>query len=124
MTIEPNGEWLIPGDSNETHTSQQQNDDDNSDSFHPDIVEISETNPVHVKQERLPSHSLHAESSTPRALCARASSKRSASEVVDLTLSDNDEPNVPARRQQGRIVRARYDDPSASNDYGLYTNTC
>lgn len=100
VMIEPDGTWSKPGeDGNASKRDDSPEGDD-------DLVEISDERPA-VKQEATPvrfslNRSTPAESREPSSApsAARSSAnKRPASEVIDLTLSDEDEaPRPPPKR--------------------------
>jgi E3 SUMO-protein ligase PIAS1 len=110
VTIEPNGKWSYSGVSNgksATNGVKHEYDEDDSD----DLVEISEDLQTIVKNEAVASPfslTLTPQVPSPRSAASapRAGQKRK-SEVIDLTLSDDDEP--PAKRQA-------YDTPNSLPD--------
>ncbi|KAI1982068.1 E3 SUMO-protein ligase pli1 [Ophidiomyces ophidiicola] len=104
VTIEPNGEWSKPGDRDPTTETQAHtpalNDDD-------DLIEIQESRLLSLKQELsafqipLPPSITPTPSSREASLVSPArvsTNKRSASQVIDLTGSDDEEPPRPAKR--------------------------
>ena len=100
MTIEPNGNWTYGGrDENQTpRNGKATHHDAGSDD---DLIEISDYRVTNIKAEsrstplsatRTPPLSSRDSSTAPR-----TGSKRT-SEVIDLTLSDDDEPPRPAKK--------------------------
>ncbi len=105
VTIEPDGQWSKHGtDSSSRHNNPTPDDGDDD-----DLVELPDTRVSSLKQEaaqtngyaRTPPHSSREES---LASSATRSGKRPASEVIDLTLSDDEAPPAKIKR------------PSISND--------
>lgn len=102
VTIEPNGEWAVPGAKKVTATPNPDAsfvDDD-------DVV-ISEVSKTAGRSTAAPSvvsvptpHLATPTSVASRDTSAapRSSNKRPAPEVIDLTLSDDDEPPRPVKR--------------------------
>jgi E3 SUMO-protein ligase PIAS1 len=101
VTIEPNGEWAVPGAKKEAtpnHAASYLDDDDLV------ISEVSRT-----AGRSTPAVSMGSTASphlaTPTSVASRdtsaaprSSNKRLAPEVIDLTLSDDDEPPRPVKR--------------------------
>ena len=106
MTIEPNGEWYAQTDKKEESAKPR----DTSSTADDEIV-IGESS--FVGSRSIPSNRLTPTFGTPSggpwstplaSRSAGSSSKRPAAEVIDLTLSDDDEPlNRPAKRQNTTI---------------------
>ncbi|PGH13193.1 hypothetical protein AJ80_06439 [Polytolypa hystricis UAMH7299] len=106
VTVEPNGEWSQPDEENTLGTGQNMtpngDDDDDDDD---DLVEVT-----HPRLKQEPGSAPLTLMSTPSAQSREPSSvssvprpssnKRPASQVIDLTLSDDDddEPPRPAKR--------------------------
>lgn len=101
VTIEPNGEWAVPGAKKAATPKQDANfvDDD-------DIV-VSEVTRTAARSTAAPSVVSVATPhiGTPTSVASRdtsaaprSSNKRPAAEVIDLTLSDDDEPPRPVKR--------------------------
>lgn len=105
VTIETDGKWTVPGAKTvETPKKQETSyvDDD-------DLIISSEVSKLESRNTETPSLG-SAPVSTPylgtpssavsadTSLAARSSSKRPAPEVIDLTLSDDDEPPRPVKR--------------------------
>ncbi|KAK3296217.1 PINIT domain-containing protein [Chaetomium fimeti] len=101
VTIEPNGEWAIPGAKKEetpNHEASYVDDDD---------VVVSQVTKTAGRASIAPSQ---AAASTPHlatptsvgsrdnSAAPRSSKKRPAPEIIDLTLSDDDEPPRPVKR--------------------------
>lgn len=101
VTIEPNGEWAVPGAKKEVtpnHEASYVDDDD---------IVVSE---VTKTAGRSTTAASRASASTPHlatptsvasrdtSAAPRSSNKRPAPEVIDLTLSDDDEPPRPVKR--------------------------
>jgi hypothetical protein len=113
VTIEPNGEWHVDGDQNareqKTNGYQTANgaDDDSDDD---DLIEITDPRTRQIKQEapvtpfslNTPSvGSREASVSTaPGSISRPQVGQKRKSEVIDLTLSDDDEPPRPNKRQE------------------------
>jgi len=126
VTIEPNGKWSHV---NENQTSRSgatsKYDDEDSD----DLVEISDYRVASLKTEasntplslaRTPP--LSSREASTVASAPRTGSKR-ASDVIDLTLSDDDEPPRPAKKVAYNTpnslpdpLRNSYRQPSLSNN--------
>jgi E3 SUMO-protein ligase PIAS1 len=128
VTVEPDGVWSNPTDSDLTKlggmTPSSDDDDD-------DLIEITEPGLPSVKQEpglpsialeRTPAQSQSREASTPSSVMRMSSKKRPVSQVIDLTESgDEDEspappakrfaPNLPSRS----VPRQDYHNPLASS---------
>ncbi|KAF2143038.1 uncharacterized protein K452DRAFT_326218 [Aplosporella prunicola CBS 121167] len=106
VTIEPDGKWT-PGDRVESQTRNGTSDNGaGDDSDDDDLVEISDYRVANLKQEQsqTPVSGAHTPPGSSReqsAAAAPATNSRSKrkSEVIDLTLSDDDEPPRPAKRQ-------------------------
>ncbi|KAJ9134469.1 Miz sp-ring zinc finger [Pleurostoma richardsiae] len=107
VTIEPNGEWKIQHDEEDqrpaptTHNASFVDDDDD------DLI-ISETSFL-GRGTSTPNRSLPFSTGTPTTtgasresstMAPRSSHKRPIAEVVDLTLSDDDEPSRPPPKKQ------------------------
>jgi E3 SUMO-protein ligase PIAS1 len=105
VTIEPNGEWAVPGAKKQVTPSQQEAryvDDD-------DIVvsEVTRTGGRSTAAPSLPpAPSPHL--ATPTSVASRdtsaaprSSNKRPAAEVIDLTLDDSDDEPPPKRANYG-----------------------
>ena len=101
MTIEPNGEWAVPGAKKQTISNQGASfvDDD-------DII-VSQVTTMPVRSTATASIASVSTShlATPTSAASRdtsaaprSSNKRPAPEVIDLTLSDDDEPPRPVKR--------------------------
>ncbi|KAL1960006.1 hypothetical protein VTO42DRAFT_674 [Malbranchea cinnamomea] len=98
VTIEPNGDWAKPGDGGSSPTPKDDSD----------LVEITDGKPV-VKQEATPVRFHMEPSSTPNTTREQSTmpsvnrpsstNKRPASEVIDLTLSDEDEAPRPSPKR-------------------------
>ncbi|KLJ08905.1 hypothetical protein EMPG_15668 [Blastomyces silverae] len=116
VTVDPDGEW---------HISR---DDDNltpgGDPFPPthgrddDLIEIQDSRVVSLKQEPSPAMTLHSTppaqtgelSSTPSASRPTPNNKRPASQVIDLTISDDEdeEPPRPTKRPHLQATPSQY----------------
>ncbi|KAK4034084.1 PINIT domain-containing protein [Parachaetomium inaequale] len=100
VTIEPNGEWAVPGAKKEATPHQEASylDDD-------DIV-VSQVIVTAGRATTAPTQAAPAPHlATPTSVASRdtsaaprSSNKRPAPEVIDLTLSDEDEPPRPVKR--------------------------
>lgn len=101
VTIEPNGEWAVPGAKKEVTPNQEASylDDD-------DIV-VSQVTKTTGRASTGPSQAAASTPhlATPTSVGSRdtsaapgSSKKRPAPEVIDLTLSDDDEPPRPVKR--------------------------
>ncbi|KAK2794949.1 SUMO ligase siz1 [Onygenales sp. PD_12] len=105
VTIEPDGVWSKPADADDARngTGQPPSDDEDDN----DLIEIQDDRLVTMKQEPMttsmtlqstPSARSRELSSVPSA-SRQSTNKRPASQVIDLTLSDDDEePPRPAKR--------------------------
>jgi E3 SUMO-protein ligase PIAS1 len=101
VTIEPNGEWAVPGAKKETTPKQDASFVDDDDII---VSEVSKTagrstaapSVVSVPTPHLATPTSVASRDTSAA--PRSSNKRPAPEVIDLTLSDDDEPPRPVKR--------------------------
>ncbi|CAG8403183.1 unnamed protein product [Penicillium salamii] len=107
VTVEPNGVWSSPTDSDATKpgrmTPTSEDDDD-------DLIEITEPGLPVVKQEpanqelglpnialeRTPAQSKSRDTSTPSSVIRQSSKKRPLSQVIDLTESGDEEDDSPA----------------------------
>lgn len=107
VTVEPNGVWSTPTDSDATKpgrmTPTSEDDDD-------DLIEITEPGLPVVKQEpanqelglpnialeRTPAQSKSRDTSTPSSVIRQSSKKRPLSQVIDLTESGDEEDDSPA----------------------------
>lgn len=95
VTIEPDGSWSTNGGFDASRHNNPPSDDDND-----DIVELPDTRVSSLKQQaaypnsfaRTPPQSSREDS---LASSATRSGKRPASEVIDLTLSDDDNDDGP-----------------------------
>ncbi|KAJ5362279.1 transcriptional regulator family: Zinc finger MIZ-type [Penicillium brevicompactum] len=108
VTVEPDGAWSTPTDSDATNAGGMTptSDDDDDD----DLIEITEPGLPSVKKEpgnqelglpsialeRTPAQSKSREASTPSSVIRQSSKKRPVSQVIDLTESGDEEDNSPA----------------------------
>ena len=101
VTVEPDGSWSTNGSFNTSRNNHPTSDDDNGDGDDDDdIVELPDTRVSSLKQQaaypnsfaRTPPQSSREDS---LASSATRSGKRPASEVIDLTLSDDDGDEAP-----------------------------
>lgn len=108
VTVEPDGVWSTPTDSDATNAGGMTptSDDDDDD----DLIEITEPGLPSVKKEpgnqefglpsialeRTPAQSKSREASTPSSVIRQSSKKRPVSQVIDLTESGDEEDNSPA----------------------------
>lgn len=114
VTIEPDGTW---SNHSSSESSSRQNNPTPEDDDDDDIVELPDARVTSLKQQaaypsaysRTPPHSSREESS---ASSAPRSGKRPASEIIDLTLSDDDVPQAKIKRSSTStdLQRARYHD--------------
>jgi E3 SUMO-protein ligase PIAS1 len=103
VTIEPDGKWLAPNAQNEGHRSTAAASSLEDDDFV--ISEVSliggqgfETPIRSIQSNGTPSTAISRESSTiPR---SATSSKRPIAQVIDLTLSSDEDDQPIAKRQQ------------------------
>lgn len=96
VVVQPDGEWSTaerPGG-----VTPGTDDDDDDD----DLIQISEPIVSAVKQEALPTSIMlqrtpvqSRETSTPSSAARMSSKKRPASQVIDLTASDEEEDDLP-----------------------------
>ncbi|KAF1851148.1 uncharacterized protein K460DRAFT_361907 [Cucurbitaria berberidis CBS 394.84] len=97
VTIEPNGEWSTDTDTSPKRNGYSAYDNDDSED---DLVEIPDYRIRAIKSEAAPtpvSLSTPPLPSRETSTAPRSSNKRT-SEVVDLTLSDDDEPVRPTKK--------------------------
>ena len=109
MTIEPNGDWHTKASEDssqgQTNGNSVKNEDDDDD----DDLVISEVNPIGHRRMETPKNatpsvntpvtaSRDSSSAGPRGI-ASTSAKRPVAAIIDLTLSDDDEPAPPPKRQ-------------------------
>ena len=111
VTVEPNGVWSRPTDSDAANPGGMTPTSDDDD----DLIEITEPGLPAVKQEpgnqdlglpnialeRTPAQSKSREASTPSSAIRQSSKKRPVSQIIDLTESgdeENDSPGPPAKR--------------------------
>lgn len=97
VTIEPNGQWSIEKDNSSQRNGNGAHDDYDSEE---DLVEIPDYRIRTIKSEAAPtpvSLSTPPLPSRETSTAPRSGNKR-ASEVVDLTLSDDDEPVRPTKK--------------------------
>lgn len=98
VTIEPNGQWSRQTETSPDHTNGHTGDYDSEDE---DLVEISDFRLSAIKSEAAPTP--QSMTNTPPLPSREASSaprtgSKRTSEVIDLTLSDEDEPPRPAKK--------------------------
>jgi len=102
VTIEPNGKWS-QGQTDAAPNKTAQDDGDDSD----DLIEITDQRVSTIKNEALdtplsmthtPPLSSREASTTGSARATSRSATKRTSDVIDLTLSDDDEPPRPAKR--------------------------
>lgn len=124
VTIEPDGAWSTPTDSDPVKVGggTPATDDD-------DVIDITDLAAKSVKQEplppsialeRTPAHS--REASTPSS-AARLSSKKRPVTVIDLTGSDEESPAPPPKRPHLSVPMrplSRPDHPHLPTDSPLY----
>jgi len=95
VTIQPSGEWSTEKDVKPKH-NHRHDDDDSED----DLVEISDYRVQAIKSEAAPTPTSITTPPLPSrepSTAPRSGQKRTA-EVVDLTLSDDDEPPRPTKK--------------------------
>lgn len=95
VTIQPSGEWSTEKDVKPKH-NHRHHDDDSED----DLVEISDYRVQAIKSEAAPTPTSITTPPLPSrepSTAPRSGQKRTA-EVVDLTLSDDDEPPRPTKK--------------------------
>ena len=96
VTIQPSGEWSTEKDVKPKHNNHHHHDDDSED----DLVEISDYRVQAIKSEAAPTPTSITTPPLPSrepSTAPRSGQKRTA-EVVDLTLSDDDEPPRPTKK--------------------------
>lgn len=109
VTIEPNGQWSHQISSQTNGTSRNSNPTPSDDGDDDDLVVV--TNPSHPPRQDAsfqaltpssvrtpPIYSSREVSAAASISASRTSSKRPRGEVIDLTLSDDDEPARPIKR--------------------------
>jgi len=127
VTVEPDGVWSTPTDSDSTKLGGMTPSSDDDD----DLIEITEPGLLSVKQEpglpsialeRTPAQSLSREASTPSSVMRMSSKKRTVSQIIDLTESgdEDDSPAPPAKRLAPTLPsrafpRQDYHNPLASS---------
>ena len=102
VTIEPNGEWAVPGAKKQASPRQGASFVDD------DEIVVSEVTKSAARSSTAAASIVSASTShiaTPTSIASRdtsaaprSSNKRPAPEVIDLTLSDDDEPPRPVKR--------------------------
>ncbi|KAK2731956.1 SUMO ligase siz1 [Myotisia sp. PD_48] len=102
VSIEPDGSWSQPGDE---VPSLSQNDNGGMDD--PDLIEIIDTKSLSLKREdpvalQINGTPIQSREASSISSAPRPSSKRNVSQVIDLTVSDDEEsePPRPAKRLQ------------------------
>jgi len=115
VTIEPDGQWSFSNTSKNGSASKRKRDEDSEDygddddeyDDSDDLVEISDPRVQSIKNEspatpfsltRTPP-ALYLDVSAPYSASAPRTGQKRRSEVIDLTLSDDDEPPRPEKRQ-------------------------
>ena len=96
VTIEPNGDWSTEKDTSPKRNGYNAHDDDSDD----DLIEIPDYRIRAIKSEAAPTPTSLSTPPLPSretSSAPRSGTKRT-SEVVDLTLSDDDEPVRPAKK--------------------------
>jgi E3 SUMO-protein ligase PIAS1 len=96
VTIQPSGEWSTEKDTHPRQDGYGAHDDDSED----DLVEISDYRVRAIKSEAAPTPTSLSTPPLPSretSTAPRSGNKRT-SEVVDLTLSDDDEPVRPTKK--------------------------
>ncbi|AEO57449.1 hypothetical protein MYCTH_2138861 [Thermothelomyces thermophilus ATCC 42464] len=102
VTIEPNGEWAVPGAKKEVtpdHETSYLDDDDVVVSE--EVTKTARRASTGPSQAAAPTPHLATPTSVASrdaSAAPRSSNKRPAPEVIDLTLSDDDEPPRPVKR--------------------------
>lgn len=95
VTVDPDGKWSVTTQRSPSADFGPNSDDDE------DIIEIqglSQATRVNPSSQTPSSSGVREGTAVPR-----SSSKRPISQVIDLTLSDDDEPPRPAKRATGQI---------------------
>ncbi|KAI5308623.1 SUMO ligase siz1, partial [Ascosphaera atra] len=136
VVVEPNGEWYVQGEGGPDRQASTPAMGEND-----DIVEITEDRPMQAKEEEQPSGTpanlsrIPQQSSTPIPTPSGSTAKRKH-EVIDLTLSDEDEdPPRPPKRVFHRLtlhspayqspyrpndLQSRFDPDNPTNGYGAH----
>jgi E3 SUMO-protein ligase PIAS1 len=93
VTIQPNGKWSIEKDTKPKHNSHDDESDD-------DLVEITDYRVQAIKSEAAPTPTSLSTPPVPsrEPSTAPRSGQKRTSEVVDLTLSDDEEPVRPTKK--------------------------
>lgn len=99
VTIEPNGNWSVPKDPSPKRNGYAGHNDESDD----DLVELPSASDWRVRSIKSEAAPTPTSLSTPpmpsrEASSAPRSGQKRTSEVVDLTLSDDDEPPRPAKK--------------------------
>ncbi|KAJ5180361.1 hypothetical protein N7492_003571 [Penicillium capsulatum] len=125
VVVQPDGEWSAaerPG--NVTPGADGDSDDDD------DLIQISEPIVSAVKQEAIPTNILlqrtpvqSREASTPSSAARPSSKKRPASQVIDLTNSDDEEDQSPAPLPKRPALSFPVRGPSSQDSYQPMTGS-
>ena len=102
VTIEPNGEWAVPGAKKEATPNQEASYLDDDDIVVSQVTKTAgraSTGPAQVAASTPHLATPTSVASRDTSAAPRSSKKRPAPEVIDLTLSDDDdEPPRPVKR--------------------------
>lgn len=101
VTIEPNGEWAVPGAKKEVTPNQDASYVDDDDLVISEVTKTGGRGTAAPSFASVPTPHLATPTSVASrdtSAAPRSSNKRPAPEVIDLTLSDDDEPPRPVKR--------------------------
>lgn len=101
VTIEPNGEWVAPGAKKEVTPNHEASFVDDDDIVVSEVTRAAGKISTGLSQTTAPTPHLATPTSVASrdtSAAPRSSNKRPAPEVIDLTLSDDDEPPRPVKR--------------------------
>lgn len=95
VTVDPHGNWSVASQRSPSAEPGANTDDDE------DIIEIQDSRST----KRVESINIVTPARSREDTVPRSSSKRPISQVIDLTLSDDDEPARPAKRTVGQFFQ-------------------
>ena len=113
MTVDPDGNWSVASQRSPSADLGPNSDDDE------DVVEIQDSRPVRKvdtpTQAGTPNNRGNSQDTAHR-----SSSKRPISQVIDLTLSDDDEPPRPAKRHNASAQAQPHNGHNGHSGYNGY----
>jgi E3 SUMO-protein ligase PIAS1 len=109
VTIQPSGEWSTEKEANPKHNGHNEDHDDSDD----DLIEIPDYRVQAIKTEAAPTPTSLSTPPLPSRETSTAprSGQKRKSEVVDLTLSDDDEPVRPTKKVAYTTPNSLHDPP-------------